>query len=508
MNKGLKKILGILGIFSIVLFSNTSGFAEDITENNSLISENTIQDFEDEIIEISISEEEILLKNTIEDQFRFSKTNLRQIQNSLQDKEYHLSKIVETKNDLESQLKILNEIIKNTEERLNTALKSSVETENEIKLLNEKIEILEIALEYQKQLLKDYIEILYKENKKFFPYSENGEVSTLRLLLADNSVGDNLKNIQYINLLNQTAYYILDKLNEISFDLEAKKIDYNNKTDLLNELLVSINFEKENLEEEKNAKVSFLKLTKGQEEIYSQLIEQSKIEQNEAIDTVRVFNIAVKEINSEIEKNGSFDVNKYQNLLGMSFSSISEYRKNFILNGGEVGFDWPIEPTRGISAYFRDPGYAGVFGVRHNAIDIPAYQGSPVRSAGDGVVYKAVDNGYGYSYIIIAHADGFSTVYGHISKILVQPSELVSMGSIIGLSGGMPGTKGAGYMTTGPHLHFEMLKDSEFVDPLLYLPLYVLTEKQMDWLPERFKELWRLSVLEKAGGKISRNDEF
>ena len=63
--------------------------------------------------------------------------------------------------------------------------------------------------------------------------------------------------------------------------------------------------------------------------------------------------------------------------------------------------------------------YVGVFGVQHNAIDIPQYQGTPVRAVADGVVYVARDNGYGAA-IILSHAGGFMTVYGHVSSIWYQ----------------------------------------------------------------------------------------
>lgn len=447
---------------------------------------------------------DVLMKYKVEEELKYAKTNLRQVQTDITDTEYHLSKIIETKADLEFQLKNLDSAIADTESRLSSVISSSVQNENELQLLSEKIEISEIAFEYQKQLVKDYIELYYKEYVNLFPPSSD-EDYVLRLLLSEKSVGDNLKNLEYVSLLNETAYHILDRLDEISFDLETQKLEYQDKNLVLKDLLASVAKEKKNLEEQKTAKKSFLASTQGQEEIYSQLLEQSKIEQNDAIETVKVFNIALKEINRDIETTGSFDPAKYEDLLGLNFLSISDFRKNYILNGSQVAFDWPVDPFKGLSAYFRDPGYSGVFGVRHNAIDIPAYQGSLVRSAADGVVFKVKDNGYGYNYIIVAHADGFSTVYGHISKILVSPGEVVSMGSILGLSGGMPGTKGAGYMTTGPHLHFEMLKDGEYVDPLFYVPLYVLTDAQMEWLPDNYKELWRLSVLEKAGGKIIRN---
>lgn len=135
-----------------------------------------------------------------------------------------------------------------------------------------------------------------------------------------------------------------------------------------------------------------------------------------------------------------------------------------------VSFDWPVEPELGISAHFDDPAYRARFGFSHNAIDIPVAQGSVVHSVADGVVEKVTDQGLGFNSIVVRHKGGYSSMYGHVSKFLVSEGDEVSMGDAIALSGGIPGTPGAGRMTTGAHLHLEMFKDGEHVDPLPLLP--------------------------------------
>lgn len=133
-------------------------------------------------------------------------------------------------------------------------------------------------------------------------------------------------------------------------------------------------------------------------------------------------------------------------------------------------FSWPVMPSLGISAHFHDEGYQNRFGLEHNAIDIPTDQLTPVKAAMSGKVVKAHDGGLtGYSYLQLAHRNGFSTVYGHIYEFKVKEGEVVEQGQVIALSGGAFGTKGAGRLTTGPHLHFEILKDGEYVDPEEYL---------------------------------------
>lgn len=134
-----------------------------------------------------------------------------------------------------------------------------------------------------------------------------------------------------------------------------------------------------------------------------------------------------------------------------------------------IKLSWPVDPVYGVSAHFDDPGYKEVFGFPHKAIDIPTEQGTTVVAPADGVVEEYVDNGTGYSWLTIRHK-GYATLYGHITDALVKPGDTVFAGDPIAKSGGLPGSKGSGRMTTGPHLHFELITDDGHVDPEPYLP--------------------------------------
>lgn len=103
-------------------------------------------------------------------------------------------------------------------------------------------------------------------------------------------------------------------------------------------------------------------------------------------------------------------------------------------------------PSRVITSNF---GYRASFGRQHKGMDIKVYIGDTIRAAFSGKVRIVRYEGGGYGkYIVIRHYNGLETIYGHLSKQLVEENQEVRAGEVIGL-GGNTGR------TTGSHLHFE-----------------------------------------------------
>jgi murein DD-endopeptidase MepM/ murein hydrolase activator NlpD len=99
----------------------------------------------------------------------------------------------------------------------------------------------------------------------------------------------------------------------------------------------------------------------------------------------------------------------------------------------------------------------------HNGIDIPAPMGSPIGAAAAGrVVFAGRNGGYG-NMVILEHADGTLTRYGHASKLMVSPGDYVESGQTIAAIGS------TGH-STGPHLHFEVKRNGQFINPMKVLP--------------------------------------
>ncbi len=131
-------------------------------------------------------------------------------------------------------------------------------------------------------------------------------------------------------------------------------------------------------------------------------------------------------------------------------------------------FIWP-EPTSQISqgfgptTFWFEPPYAG-YPHFHTGLDLVSPFGSPVYAADDGMVALVGSSSSGYgNYVVIAHAGGFDTLYGHLSTALVKVGQTVTQGTVVGLEGSTGNS-------TGPHLHFELRIGQRPVDPTPYLP--------------------------------------
>ena len=98
----------------------------------------------------------------------------------------------------------------------------------------------------------------------------------------------------------------------------------------------------------------------------------------------------------------------------------------------------------------------------HKGIDIGAPNGTPIKAAADGkITYSGQMGGYG-NLIIITHANGIQTYYGHCSKLYKSVGEKVNAGDVIAAVGS------TGY-STGNHLHFEIRKNGTQINPQNYL---------------------------------------
>lgn len=124
--------------------------------------------------------------------------------------------------------------------------------------------------------------------------------------------------------------------------------------------------------------------------------------------------------------------------------------------GPSIPARWPLDDRGFLTRGLVGPGSEA---EAHPGVDIAVPVGTPVRAAGGGTVALAgVNDDYGM-FVLIHHPDGYETMYGHASRLLVSDGEEVAAGQVIALSGNTG-------RSTAPHLHFEIRREGRSVDPL------------------------------------------
>jgi hypothetical protein len=120
-----------------------------------------------------------------------------------------------------------------------------------------------------------------------------------------------------------------------------------------------------------------------------------------------------------------------------------------LITAGIGGFGYRIDPI-----YHTRQMHAGM--------DFPCKTGTPLRTTGDGVVVGAETNYWGYgNCVIVDHGFGYQTLYAHLSEFNVKPGQKVKRGDVIGFAGSTG-------KSTAPHLHYEVIKNGEKVNPVNY----------------------------------------
>jgi murein DD-endopeptidase MepM/ murein hydrolase activator NlpD len=130
------------------------------------------------------------------------------------------------------------------------------------------------------------------------------------------------------------------------------------------------------------------------------------------------------------------------------------------------GFGWRFHPFYKIKVF-------------HPGFDFAAPVGTEVYATGDGTVEKVENNFHGYgNMIMIDHGYGYKTLYAHLSAFKVVPGQTIKRGQVIGFVGNTG-------LSTGPHLHYEVWKNGEKVNPVNYF--------FNDLSPEQFEQINKIS---------------
>ncbi len=356
----------------------------------------------------------------------------------LQDKQKKFSDAISAKQgekaSLNNQLSILDNRVAKAELDIELVETDIEKTNLEIQKTDLEIEESNKQIEKEKNHIANVLGLIYKRDN----------ISTLEILLLNNTLSEFLSQSKYLEDVNREIEDSLENFKKLKRLSEKEKKNLEAQKAELGILKEELAERQQSLSSEKETKIYVLGQVKSSEREYERLLALAKKEQEDA----------------------AAEIASMEKLVRAKIAQMEGAKLEF----NDNGFIWPVTKNV-ITAYFHDPDYPFRYIFEHPAVDIRAAQGTTLKASASGYVARTkYGAGGAYGYIMLIHGDGLSTVYGHVSKIFVTEDEYVVQGQPIGLSGGIPGTPGAGRLTTGPHLHFEVRLNGIPVDPLAYLP--------------------------------------
>lgn len=296
--------------------------------------------------------------------------------------------------------------------------------------------------------------------------------TSIETFLKYKNINELWNTIETLRQFQSKVQESTQELKQLQKELSDKKTETQGKKVELVDLKEDLSDQKVVVDQNKKAKSTLLTQTKNKEDEYKKLlarnIELGKKFEQELFQYEAALQIAIDKSKIPTEKSGVLRWPLDNITITQRFGATVDARRLYVSGS-------------------------------HNGIDFRASMGTPVKSVLEGTVTGVgnTDDQTGcYSYgrwVLIKHPNGLSSLYAHLSVARVSPGQSVSSGEVIGLSGGQPGTSGAGY-STGPHLHLGLYategvsvakysqskfckqvsipisSPSAYLDPLAYLP--------------------------------------
>lgn len=353
-------------------------------------------------------------------------SNTLQEKNNLQEK---LNYLMENQNDYIERLHELDDLIIEYQDKIDDIEEKTMASYSTIAEMRTDYENAEIAADAQYDVLKEHIAEEY----------ENGQFTYLDAILNATSFVDMVNKSEYILSIEDYDQHVLDDLTDTKTALANKKL-------LLEMMAESLTTLEEAYQNEQDA------------------LEILSAEKEEQINN---YQVSIDETGEEMSELEQAEAATQAKIAALE----AEYNVSITLSDGTVSvsyngdsFLWPCTTSTDISSYFgsREAPTEGAT-TNHKGIDIPCGEGSEVIAVATGTVIYVGYLGNAGNAVIVDHGSGISSCYFHLSSYAVEEGDTVSAGQVICYSGNTG-------VSTGPHLHFAVRENGEYVNPLKYYP--------------------------------------
>lgn len=364
------------------------------------------------------------------DEVADAKKEQTNIKNNITNMNNLIADLKNKRNDLDDYIESIDKDMNGIQESINLLEKLIVEKENQIEVKKQEL------VEAQEQEAEQYVSM----QKRIQYLYETGDSSYLEAILKADSFADMLNRAEYVEEIaaydNQMLHnYILQRqyIALCRDSLEEEKITLNVSKDALGA-------QKQNLQSVRDEKAQALAA-------YEHDISLTAAQIKELEEDLKFQTDLIASLEKEITDEQKAILKEHGITLGYDGSGFANPAPSYVRISSPFG--WRSDPFTGYKAY-------------HNGIDMAAAEGTPIVAAFDGIVGEAGYNSSMGNYIYVEHGNGLRTIYLHASKLYVSKNDIVLKGDVIAAVG----TTGR---STGPHLHFSVRLNGEYVDPTDYI---------------------------------------
>ncbi len=388
--------------------------------------------------------------NTYEDKLKEAEQKKEELEQKKKETRDNIKKLEAEKNDILAYIEKLDMQLNELTASLDELALDIIDTNEELDKTRLELEVAKNKEASQYETMKKRIQYLY----------ENGSEDILQMFLSSGNIIDFLNQVEYSkkiseydgNLLNeyiatkeliqQQEEYLAVKLEELEATEEEQQFEQLALQELSAQKAEEI--------------IRYTEAIGADEELFQEYAEQ-----------ITVANADIQKIKDDEAKRIADEARKAEEA---RLAALAEQNRLNAANGiektdeTELGkmiwplpgdgriysrFGYRVAPTAGASTY-------------HRGVDIGGEQGASIVAVLAGTVVKSSYSVSGGNYVEIDHGNGVVTRYLHCSKLLVSAGDQVKQGQVVALVGSTG-------ISTGPHLHFTLILNGAYVDPLLYI---------------------------------------
>lgn len=391
------------------------------------------------------------------------KSQQSEIKSKISASEEKLKKLKTEKNAQEKVVSELNAELSNLSDEYNNVKEQKNIVDGEIAETQEKIQKLVNDIAKKDAEIAETVELFCQRLRANYI---SGNKTTLEMLTSSDSISVFLNRLELLKRVTNSDQALVDKLNEEIAQLEKDKKE-------LEESKKALEVKQEELRGVEDQLQSTLSVIKAKTNEVEAKLKEINNAATEAEEDIESFNAQEAKIKAAIN---SIYAAEAKAKAAAAAAAAAKKRSSGSVNNNAPQYVNPGNPSSGFMFPVKGNVYmSSGFGYRsasisgwsfHGGIDIAGgnIYGQPVYASRAGTVIVAEhysNSGYGH-YVMLDHGDGYQTLYGHCSSVVVNTGEYVKQGQLIAYVGSTGNS-------TGPHLHFEVRYHGEKLNPLNYV---------------------------------------